>query len=310
VRTAATLHGLLVATDATAHRRRLSRKIWEVANDAAVARWGDEEIDVTLHGQKAKINFANPYPYFVRRFPNYNAPQVEIVAAACEASGRPVAVIDVGAAVGDSALLLLERCGDAIESLDCVEGEAVFARLLRQNMNDPRVTVHEATLFDSVSSIQSLKRVQHQGTASAHGTESVEATTLDQLFGGQAVDVLKTDTDGLDGAILAGAACLLEQAMPAVLFEWHPLASAALGTDHSRPFKVLSAAGYNQWVFFNKYGQFSHFGVEHLDELADLCTSSKTLVDWHYDVAALHASSTINPVHLADLRHWGSSGYS
>ena len=43
-------------------------------------------------------------------------------------------VADVGAAVGDTALLLLERCGDRIKQLDCVGAESAFAELLEKNL--------------------------------------------------------------------------------------------------------------------------------------------------------------------------------
>jgi len=62
-------------------------------------------------------------------------------------------------------------------------------------------------------------------------------------------------------------------------------------------------------VFFTKYGQFSHFGDACLDQLERLCVTSQTLPDWHYDVVALHSSSEIDEVVLADLSHWGSSAY-
>ena len=58
-----------------------------------------------------------------------------------------------------------------------------------------------------------------------------------------------------------------------------------------------------------KFGQFSHFGDSYLDELRKLCLESTTLIDWHYDVVALHTSSLVNEVRLADLTFWGQSGW-
>ena len=255
------------------------------------------------------INFANPYPRTVRRYTNYNAPQVEIVALAAEAAGAPVTVVDVGAAVGDTALLLLERCGPMIDSLQCVEGEPVFAATLRTNLTDPKVDIHEVVLAEQPGPVPGLVRSQHEGTASAHGQCVVEATTLDNLFSDLTPQVVKIDTDGFDGRILAGGTALLDRACPAVLFEWHPNLCRAVGADPLLAFEVLGGAGYNRWVFFTKFGQFSHFGNDHLEELAQLCMTSTTLSDWHYDVAALHMSSSIDLLMLADLRHWGASGY-
>ena len=72
---------------------------------------------------------------------------------------------------------------------------------------------------------------------------------------------------------------------------------------------MLRNAGYNRWVFFTKYGQFSHFGDAYTGRAQRLCLTTETLPDWHYDVIALNASSKIDEVALANLRHWGGSGY-
>lgn len=298
----------LAATDSISDRRLIGPLWWRLAAQAN-EKWGRGEVATTLHGRRVLINFANPYPRLVRRYPNYNAPQVEIVSLAAEATGAPVTVVDVGAAVGDTALLLLERCSPVIDSLQCVEGEPVFAATLRKNLADPKVRIHEVVLADRPGPVPDLIRSQHEGTALAHGSSVVEATTLDNLFGDLAPQVIKIDTDGFDGRILAGGTVLLERARPAVLFEWAPKQCRAVGTDPLLAFEVLGCAGYDRWVFFTKYGQFSHFGNDHLEDLTQLCLTSTTLGDWHYDVAALHATSSIDSLALADLQHWGASGY-
>lgn len=284
-------------------------QIWQRANALANRRWGDEDVELTLHGHSARINFSNPYPFAVRRYPNYNAPQVELVALTSETLSRPIEVIDVGAAVGDTALLLLDRCGGAIRQLDCVEGDENFTQMLRENLTDSRVFTHQALLSDTAGPIPGLVRSQHEGTASAHGDDRVMATTLDVLFNDASPDVIKVDTDGYDGRILAGANDLLQRSHPAVLFEWHPSLCELVGTDPLQAFNVLRNTGYNRFVFFTKFGQFSHFGSEHIDKLMRLCLTSTTLSDWHYDVVALYQSSQIDEVSLANLGHWGNSGY-
>ncbi len=290
----------------------IAGEMWRKARRVAVRRWGAENVVTLLHGRNAVVNFANPYPYNVRRLPNYNAPQVELVASTAAALGRPVHVVDVGAAIGDTAMLLLERCDEEIARLDCVEGAADFVEILKTNLTDSRVHVHHSMLSDAGEAIPSLVRSEHAGTASSLGAQLVLSTTLDRLFADASPDVVKVDTDGFDGLILAGARALLERARPTVLFEWAPRWCAKVGTDPRLGFDVLGAAGYERFVFFTKYGQFSHFGGsadDSLGPLERLCLESTTLEDWHYDVAALHGSSTVDEVALADLRHWGSAGW-
>ena len=167
-------------------------------------------------------------------------------------------------------------------------------------------------LSDKAGSVGSLVRSQHEGTASAEGAAPVDAITLDEFQMGfsEPWDVLKVDTDGFDGRILAGAATLLEQARPNVLFEWHPkLYRQTWQRTRSAIHRFTDQLGMTEFGFFTKFGQFSHFGDGELERLADLCLHSQTLDDWHYDVAALHRCSMVDPLDLADLRHWGSSGW-
>ena len=308
MRTEALAHRALLRTFRVGQVRGVNR-VWRQAQHAAVERWGSKSVETTLHGSRAIVNFANPYPYTIRLHPNYNAPQVELVTTSAAALGRPVTVVDVGAAIGDTALLLLQRCSAMIKTLECIEGDPAFAKLLRKNLTDPRIQIHEVVLSDRAGPIPGLIRSQHQGTASAQGDELVGASTLDEELAAISPDVIKLDTDGYDGAILAGAEDLLKRARPAVLFEWHPSLCRMVGRDPQLAFEVLRDAGYDRWVFFTKYGHFSHFGDACTDELERLCLTTETLPDWHYDVIALNASSKIDEVELADLRHWGGSGY-
>lgn len=284
-------------------------RVWSRLWRAATVRWGENSVTATLHGRRALINFANPYPLSTRLYPNYNAPQVEVVLATAAVRGRAVNVVDVGAAVGDTALLLLDRCREKMAWIDLVEGEPAFASLLRWNVRDAPAEVHEVTLSASPGRVPALVRSQHEGTASAEGSSYVPATTLDLLLERKEVDVLKVDTDGYDGPIISGGREILSRCRPTVLFEWHPKLCQNVGVEDSLAFACLKDAGYDRFIFFTKFGQFSHFGVECLQDLRMLCLGSTTLHDWHYDVVALHHTSTLSAVDLADLQHWGRSGY-
>ena len=278
-------------------------KIWDAAYALAIRLWGDTEVTSELHGRSVSINFANPYPFAIRRYSNYNAPQVEVIMLTSRALGRQINVVDVGAAIGDTALLILARCSREIASLDCIEGEEEFFRTLERNLKGTMAMVHHASLSDRAELIGTL--VGSQGTASAQGLAKVQATTLDCLLLEAAPDVIKVDTDGYDGKVIGGATGLLESSRPSVLFEWHPrLCRDVTETDDSQAFAVLKQAGYTRFVFFTKFGQFSHFGDQQLDQLRELCLTSTTLRDWHYDVVALHSDSSVDEVELADLRNW------
>src|SRR5262249_32276401 len=99
----------LVATAPFA-RARLGAALWQRAWDAAVAS-ARGTTTVRLHGVDVAVNVGHPYPAFARRWPTYNAPLVELVHQTARARGRAVTLVDVGASIGDTVLLVRERCG-------------------------------------------------------------------------------------------------------------------------------------------------------------------------------------------------------
>lgn len=283
---------------------------WERAWDMAWRRLSGP-VKTTIHGRKVVVNAGYSYPAFSRRWPTYNDPLVELVHQAHAAKGSPVTLVDVGAAVGDTVLLVLERCPGALEAVHCMEGDHEFFGYLERNLAGiPAVQTHRALLSDTEGEVAGLVRV-HRGTASAQGAERMPATSLDAVLraaGRPGVDVLKVDTDGFDGKVLAGARQLLADDRPAVIFEWAPRVYDATGQDRHRPFEVLAAAGYRWLVWFDKYGVFSHVDDGYrpgpVDVLADLCvTGQGPGPDWHYDVVALPEGSAIGPAQVAALRY-------
>ena len=295
-------------------RSRLAGAVWERAWDEAWQRLSGP-VETTIHGRKVVVNAGYSYPAFARRWPTYNDPLVELVHQAHVTKGSPITLVDVGAAVGDTARLVLDRCAGAFGAIHCVEGDAEFFGYLERNLGGLHgVTLHRALLSDAAGEEAGLVRV-HKGTASAQGAELAPATTLDAVLaaaGAPDVDVLKIDTDGFDGKVLAGATELLTGSRPAVIFEWAPRVYDATGQDRHRPFEVVAEAGYRWLVWFDKYGQFSHaddgYRPGPVDVLAELCVSDRAPgPDWHYDVVALPPGTGIEPTELAALAYAKSS---
>jgi len=258
---------------------------------------------IRLHGTPTLINVGHPYPAFVRRWPTYNAPLVALVRGVAAARRRPVGVVDVGASVGDTARLLRSRCGDAVSEIWCVEGDDSFATILAANIADePDVHLVHALASDGAASIPSLVRV-HAGTASPQGTTRSASAPLDELLAtARTIDVVKIDTDGYDGSVVAGARGIVADHQPAVQFEWHPRLADAAGVPLELAFEELADAGYRHFVWFDKLGHYSHRddGPRDRSARADWCRQGDTPApDWHYDVVALPAESGVDVDALA-----------
>ena len=171
----------------------------------------------------------------------------------------------------------------------CVDGDVEFTTYLRGNLAHRRdLQVVQAMLSRSSEPVRSLVRT-HAGTASAQGASSVGARTLDDVLDERAFspDVLKVDTDGFDGAVLAGATRSLREHAPDVVFEWHPRLLTEAGNPLLEPFEVLRSAGYTQFAMYDRYGREATLASDD-DGLRRLAQKCRTMGDGdhHFDVVA------------------------
>jgi FkbM family methyltransferase len=87
----------------------------------------------------------------------------------------------------------------------------------------------------------------HIAADAGPGTVAVDCVTLDGVFAGRRVDVLKIDVEGYEEPVLRGARQLLSDASraPRVIFlEVHPFAWAELGTTGAVLLQILAECGY------------------------------------------------------------------
>lgn len=301
-RRASLAYNLLARTAGVADHPRLARH-WHRAWSWVGRQPGD--VVTTLYGSRLQLTPTAVYPAYARRWPTYNDPLVEVVGQAAAAKGAPVHVVDVGAAMGDTAALLRGSCPDQLASLLCVEGEPLFAQYLRANVAGTSTQVVEALLSDG-STARELVR-NPTGTATSIGAEGASARTLDDLLKEHAgsCDVLKIDVDGYDGRVLAGAQQTLRTERPVVFFEWDPGSYERSGSDWRQPFEICEEHGYDRYVWFDKFGRFTHlmkgYERESVSAHARLCLTSTRLVEWHYDIVALPRESGVDPQAVAEL---------
>lgn len=278
---------------------KLWTKIW-----ASTSKYIHVPIKTVIHGESVIINYGNSYPVNCRIHTDFNNPLLEIVYQVHREKKNPIRIIDVGAAVGDTVLLLKANCGGMIEHFSCVDGDAEFFAYLRYNTrNIPNCLLYHVLLSSGEGAIRELVRT-HGGTASAQGDNLIPAIPLDSLrekIG--RVDLLKIDVDGFDGEVISGAREILTKDRPAVIFEWHPKLCVKTGNDFLKHFSVLSECGYDRFLWYANEGDFSHF-MYGFDEkstqtLAQLCIH--TASDLHFDIIALHRGSAIPLIELAEM---------
>lgn len=213
--------------------------------------------DVTLAGRTVSL-WGNPDdPYFqnIQAF-HHGGPQLDRYAA--HHLRRDAVCIDAGANIGLTALLLSLTCPDG--HVFAFEAMPRTAQYLRRNIERNGIgnctvietalgaTEGEVAFTDSGAGSHAVTEA-HMGAAT-RSTIRVPLTTLDafatqRLAGG--VDFIKMDVEGMEPAVIEGAARLLERDRPPLFIEFNAWSLAfAQGFD---PFDFAR----NLWAAFDAY---------------------------------------------------------
>lgn len=287
-----------------ARTQRLAGPVWNLLWKLSCFIFSNATVSTMIHGRKVLLNYGYPYPIYSRCYPLFNQGFLELVHLCYQFSQKPLTLVDAGAAIGDTILLILANGSSLVQKFYALEGDEAFCRYLKYNLRDfPEVEVICQLLSDRPGEEKSLRRL-HPGTASVQGERKLQATTLDVLFKNSGpIDLLKIDVDGYDGKVLLGSQEILRRFSPAVIFEWHPLLYEQTGNDWRIPFEILGGAGYDRFLWLTKFGEWSHCmtGYERktVEQRAEECLHKLKDKDWHYDIVALHKTCPIQTEQFA-----------
>ena len=165
-------------------------------------------------------------PWFQHLFPDYDRYAAGLLSDLCRDSTSPL-LIDVGANVGDTSLLAL----DAVDSLSvlAVEGDPRFVRYLQRNTEQVADRVEIVDRFVAVESLQGLSYHGGQSTGGFVATDTAQPVSslisvpdLLQRAQGHDLVIWKSDTDGLDIAILDAEWSAVASTCDVIWFELDP----------------------------------------------------------------------------------------
>lgn len=231
-------------------------------------------------------------PRILAYLPNYGRNVAEVVSAL--ALREPV-VIDVGANIGDTALLVAGVAPGA--RVLCVEGHPRFMPFLKSNTSQiSGVTIAAAVLSDRTAQIKGRFN-EHGGTAYVVADDaagSLQTQTLDDLLTSYPAfsrpNLIKIDTDGFDALILRGAKGVLTSARPVVFYEWDPYSYSLAGETDIGHAEFLTELGFDRFLIFDNRGDLllhvRRPGREVWESLAHFSRRRHALDGLYYDVAA------------------------
>jgi FkbM family methyltransferase len=231
-------------------------------------------------------------PKILKGLPNFGRNLADVVGAL---EAQEPHVIDIGANIGDTAILLARFTPGA--KVLCIEGDARFMPYLNCNTAQiGGVTIAEAILSDRSAQVSGEFVAKH-GTAHVvlgAGSQVLQVQMLDDLLTAypefSCPDVIKIDTDGFEPAILRGARAVLVASKPVVFYEWHPDFYHLAGEDDISHADFLMELGYDGFMIFANTGELllrvRRPGHEVLESLAGFSRTRRRVDDWHFDVAA------------------------
>jgi FkbM family methyltransferase len=231
-------------------------------------------------------------PKILKILPNFGRNLADVVGALEAQQPR---VIDVGANIGDTAILLARFAPGA--KVLCIEGDPRFMSDLNCNTTQINgVTIVQAILSDRNAQMRG-KFITKDGTAHVvldEGSDLLQVQTLDDLLTAypefSCPDVIKIDTDGFEPAILRGAKNVLASSKPVVFYEWHPDFYNMAGEDNTSHADFLAGLGYDGFMIFTNAGELllrvRRPDHDVLESLARFSRARRRIDDWHFDVAA------------------------
>lgn len=282
------------------------------------ARLPDRTVVRRVRGVPMTLPSRHGLPYFARKGTRYadNLVQLAELLAAREDS---VNLLDVGANVGDSTLLVLDRVeGSAV----CLEANPRWLPFLEANLAErPGVAIVPAVLVapgtdtsvplgvrsaDLGTSIVVRDEDATAGTAEA---DAHAALTTDALLAQcpqlRDVRLIKSDTDGYDVMLVQAYLATFVASRPLIFFEFDPRPTRLVTPEYD-PQKLwahLVDAGYGAAVVWDNLGNllFSAPTEELAERSTVLDLSIKERGYGFWDVAVAHIDDPVGNAVLADI---------
>lgn len=223
-------------------------------------------------------------------------------------------VLDVGANVGDSALLIRDRVDCRIV---CVEGDPEWLTYLRHNVGAVDGVEVEAALLADESRFVSIVHgdVGTSRVEPAHESAGVRTLPVTDLLDRHPdlarVRLVKSDTDGWDVKLAPAFARTFTGSRPIIFIEYDPRPTM-LATPELAPsgvFEQLAALGYTQAVVWTNGGHvLGSCSTSELTARSTVLETGRDSIGYQFwDVAVAHEDDPVGRRVLVDVAARGEA---
>ena len=249
----------------------------------------DPIVNYTYKGKNLAIHLSHDFPYILKDYPQYSQ-NLGWVIKKMHQKYPNLKVIDVGANIGDSAVLIKDIADVPIL---CIEGNPKFLDLLKLNTKSlNQVAIADCFVGEEMSKVEAIS-----GLGSAHLKESteggIEVKTMQRVIAEndtfRHAKLLKIDTDGFDNKIIRGAKTYLIESKAAVFFEYDPYFLSKQGEQGVDIFDFFVDLGYKKFLIFDNIGDFLiTLGSQNKKQFIELHAYFNKDGKQYMDILALH----------------------
>lgn len=294
----------------TLSSRGAAEKAWVFLRKAAVPLLGDPVCTVPVHGRPLRMRLSHAMPLLLKRHRFYDRLPGRL-SAHVHARQTAIGCIDVGANIGDTVAAFRQSEEDRFLA---IEANARFYDLLVQNWGgDPKVQT-VAVLCSSDSGEGQFEIREKRGTAviaqSGRG-QRLQKQPLDAILAAHpaigSVDILKIDTDGHDFEVIRGAAGVIAQHRPAVLFECDPADNPSYVADCTAAIALFLRAGYRHFLLYDNLGHLlGKYSLTQPEAFYQLLFYQLTSPLCYFDILVMRDEDLI-PFHRQEIAYFAQA---
>ncbi len=207
-------------------------------------------------------------------------------------------IIDIGANVGDSAVIIRSYCSSPIL---CIEGCSEYINFLKDNTSQFTNIDIEESYVGNTTSQDTYAEIVEKGTARITKSNKNKITNLisfDAIFTKypefKHSKLWKIDTDGHDTSLIQQGLSSLRNFYPVIHFEYDPYFLKLSGNIDIEIFEILRGYGYRNALFYDNNGDYFAMvdicNDAMLEDLHQYQVGRKS--DKYWDICVFHEEDT------------------